>query len=404
VVAPERVLGLRLVGFGSYRASAHIGTQRPTAQRRQSTPHPSRTMGNSQSSIRGSQSSIRVTQSRNSGYFEDFEARRESEKSIGTSHDLARLSPEGGNYKRRRVLSAESQGDFGWFEDTESPALSRVLSSELHQPLHRALALLAPVSEPPMYVLESTLETQQLWYSTAGRRPQQPEQEREYFEKLWSKNFEQSEINHQHQHQHQQQHQQRGRGGVFIPTSPRPGRSQESPKADEALSIRVQQAREVREPPAESVHFRGNSPFSFSKTKTFHNGISSMTVQLPCYRVRRDDTNAGKLLCEYLVVVSGVGAVTFGVWKRHSDFAQLATKLTRIDEATLNSDNFDNSLLSWRCVLERKRWFKSLDPEYLSLKCFLLERFMHDLLFECPAPSVIHCFLGLQAEPVGSRQ
>lgn len=33
--------------------------------------------------------------------------------------------------------------------------------------------------------------------------------------------------------------------------------------------------------------------------------------------------------------------------------------------------------------------------DYLSLKCFLLERFMHDLLFESHSPSMISTFLDL---------
>lgn len=34
--------------------------------------------------------------------------------------------------------------------------------------------------------------------------------------------------------------------------------------------------------------------------------------------------------------------------------------------------------------------------DYLSLKCFLLERFMHDLLFESQNPQLINDFLGLE--------
>jgi hypothetical protein len=33
--------------------------------------------------------------------------------------------------------------------------------------------------------------------------------------------------------------------------------------------------------------------------------------------------------------------------------------------------------------------------EYLSLKCFLLERFMHDVVFESPVPNLVLDFLGL---------
>ena len=60
--------------------------------------------------------------------------------------------------------------------------------------LTRALSLPQSASTPPMYVLESTLATQQLWYMTAGRRPKQPAREREYFEQLWKENFEHSSV------------------------------------------------------------------------------------------------------------------------------------------------------------------------------------------------------------------
>lgn len=105
--------------------------------------------------------------------------------------------------KAKRFPSADSltPDEYGWFEDFESPSLHRAISSEFNiKTLHRALTLPAPVSEPPMYILESSLETQQLWYTTAGRRPPQPSKEREYFEKLWSKNFEASSIKYEEAH------------------------------------------------------------------------------------------------------------------------------------------------------------------------------------------------------------
>lgn len=67
-------------------------------------------------------------------------------------------------------------------------------------------------------------------------------------------------------------------------------------------------------------------------------------------------------------------------------------------ESTVNSDitnAYKNSLLSWQCVLQRKKWFRCLECDYLSLKCFLLERFIHDVLFESPSPKLISEFLGL---------
>ena len=89
--------------------------------------------------------------------------------------------------RRRRCVSSDSldsAADYGWFEDFESPVIRPALSDDFQQqPIERAMTLPAPVAEVPMYVLESSLETQQLWYKTAGRRPRQPSNEREYFER-----------------------------------------------------------------------------------------------------------------------------------------------------------------------------------------------------------------------------
>lgn len=86
-------------------------------------------------------------------------------------------------------------------------------------------------------------------------------------------------------------------------------------------------------------------------------------------------------------------------------------------EHSLNK-TYKNALLSWQCLLNRKRWFRCLDKvklapgsesyvshtlifssrsqDYISLKCFLLERFIQDLLFESSSPDLISDFLGLE--------
>lgn len=144
------------------------------------------------------------------------------------------------------------------------------------------------------------------------------------------------------------------------------------------------------------VMYRGKPPFSNSVSKSFAgHSISSMNIQLPYYRIVRDPN--GALFAEYLVTVSvgGRALVTFGIWKRHSEFEALAKHIAEVHLRAVKSQAFNNALLSWQCVLKHKRWFKSLDPEYLALKCFLLERFMQDLLFEAPSAGMIGDFLGL---------
>ena len=101
--------------------------------------------------------------------------------------------------RMRRAHSVDSTDEWGFFEDFEqSPLTNRIEKGEQveeeDQSIQRALSLPPPATAAPMYVLESTLATQQLWYSTAGLRPKQPPQEREYFENLWKRNFENSDV------------------------------------------------------------------------------------------------------------------------------------------------------------------------------------------------------------------
>lgn len=121
-----------------------------------------------------------------------------------------------------------------------------------------------------------------------------------------------------------------------------------------------------------------------------------MTIQMPCYRVVRDER--GSEFAEYLIIISlgGRSAVTFGIWKRHSDFNALAKVIVDLDAKAAQEHTFKNSLLSWQCVQRHKHWYKCLNAKYLELKCFLLERFMHDLLFEAHTSSLLSEFLGLQ--------
>lgn len=270
-------------------------------------------------------------------------------------------TPSPGIVKRKRHNSGESVSDYGWYEDmesTNSPYNSFTSDFGPHT-LNRALVLPAPASEPPMYILESSLETQQLWYATAGRRPPQPTQERQEIERLWSQNFEASAVKYE--------------------PSSRPSCN----------------GSEKTECPFE-VMYRGKSQFSNSVSKSFSSqSVPSMTIQLPYYRIVRDAN--GTLFAEYLIAVSvgGRGSVTFGVWKRHSEFDRLAKHIMEMDLRSTKPNTFKNTLVSWQCVVQRKRWFKSLDTEYLALKCFLIERFMQDLLFEAHSASLICDFLGL---------
>jgi hypothetical protein len=338
-------------------------------------------------------------------------------------------------------------------------------------------------------------------YKTAGRRPKQPPQEREYFEKIWSANFENSSIpyssssssasiavspshakisslhlserhlfpegnnntsqcniNSDHNcpsslsSEQQQKLQQQERSHLQSKTSPiNPPLTFDSTASASVRSISSSSAF-IPSPPQPSNHlhhhsdviptseiqgeilYRGKSPFSNAVSKSFFNEtITSITLQMPYYRVIRglnSSKNQG-IFAEFLIKITlcgGYGAVvplTFGIWKRHSDFTALASLIETLhnNSSSWSGDHsysseekssstvsrskgertsstkegpFKNALLSWQCLLQRKRWFRSLDKDYLSLKCFLLERFMHDLLFESTSSTIISKFLGLE--------
>jgi hypothetical protein len=291
---------------------------------------------------------------------------------------------------------------WGWFEDTD-PAIMHVLDGERDhaagggggvggdfstRELTRALSLPPPATEPPSYVLEASLATQHLWYSTAGQRPKQPAHEREYFERLWIKNFELSRVEYKENAPPKQTSSSAaisstaggggGGGGIGLSTNDEP------PLEKDFLG---------------EILFRGKGPFSNSVTKSFvDDRVASLTLQLPRFRIIR--TESGEVHAEFLCVVAMRGlqsVMTFGIWKRHSDFARLA-KLVQAIDLRSESRVYKNALLSWQCLLHRKRWFRCLDKDYLALKCFLLERFLHDVLFESQTSEMISAFLELDTK------
>jgi len=309
---------------------------------------------------------------------------------------------------RRRSLSLGTEAsvhtglsdDWGFFvENSEpptpnakSPAGSFDDADDGRRALTRALSLPPPVTQPPQYILESKLSTQQLWYSTAGKRPRQPTQERQYYESLWRKNFEVSCV--------------RPPSTTPLPSAP----SSSSGSSGRALAsgVDVVSSKGNGLPTQEEVPsckecdgeilFRGKGPFSNAVSKSFPDSddVAAMTLQIPRYRVTR--TPSGDVHAEFLVVVSvnSRSAVTFGLWRRHSDFTVLAAKVKGLDAASDRPNtSFKNTLLSWQCLVQRKRWFRCLDKDYLALKSFLLERFMHDLLFESHTPDIVMEFLDL---------
>jgi len=113
---------------------------------------------------------------------------------------------------------------------------------------------------------------------------------------------------------------------------------------------------------------------------------------------------------QYLVIFcEGTFRNTVGVWKRYSDFENLSRRvshgnetchtsfnpLTITDEGPQDAEILPNAITSWNLLKKRKRWYRCLDAGYLSLKSFLLERFLHDILFESSSPVILRDFVGV---------
>eukprot|EP00752_Nemacystus_decipiens_P018190 g16320.t1 len=253
-----------------------------------------------------------------------------------------------------RVGSSSQMSDgepWGWFDEME----------EVGGDGGGGVPTATPVTKPtPPYILTESLSTQRLWRETAGKRPRQPSEERQFFEQQWAKNFSDSEVDYS------------------------------EPLAETDAAAARKRARK-RTAPHSKVHYRANSPFGSAVSKSFQcdncGQITSIMVHIPKFQIIQTGSDVH---AEYLIVV-GLGTVTLGVWRRFSEFKRLATKLS----TSRRRDQFHNALCSWRCLRERQRWFRCLDVDYLILKTFLLERFLHDFIFESMSPNTVREFLGV---------
>lgn len=191
-------------------------------------------------------------------------------------YSFAAIAPASSLGGRKRSWSQGSEDAFGWFEDFDSPYLHRYNSGEHEDlPLKRSLSLPTPLSETPLYVLESSLPSQRLWYETAGKRPKQPEKERKYFEQLWKQNFDKSDIKYEN--------------GV------------EMKKEESKVSYRK---RTNSFDGDEETVYKGRGPFSNSVTKAFDHDSFSLTFSLQVPRFKILKLSNGEEHACFLVVIS----------------------------------------------------------------------------------------------------
>mmetsp|Transcript_19568 Transcript_19568/g.59245 ORF Transcript_19568/g.59245 Transcript_19568/m.59245 type:complete len:245 (-) Transcript_19568:619-1353(-) len=232
--------------------------------------------------------------------------------------------------------------EWGFFEETE-----RERETALHGDRGSYGMGSAPRHQTPGYILEEALVDQVLWHMTAGRRPKQPEDVKRIYEKLWEENFARSEVSY------------------------------------DSLSSKDSTERLGRDRHTIIVD-KATCPYGYAASKSFrcpHCGhIASVMIHVPRLRVVKD-LRTRRMHAEYLVIVHN-GELTFGVWRRHTDFQHFVNFLRRSQVWV----RFRKSFSRWRELRSKRKWYRCLDKEYLILKCFLLERFLQQVLAESKQP------------------
>jgi hypothetical protein len=180
-----------------------------------------------------------------------------------------------------------------------------------------------------------------------------------------------------------------------------------------------------------TVLVRGDNVFGTTVSKSFARAgsdygpptaVDTVNISIASYRVVQNKKHVK--YAQFLVIYrEGSIRDTVGVWKRYRDFEELANKVTQAHEQcslvkfannisplaitsdddhegnhdTTEAEHLPNAVTSWRLLKKRQRWYRCLDAGYLSLKVFLLERFLHDILFESSSPLLLREFVGVDS-------
>jgi len=294
----------------------------------------------------------------------------------------------------------------------------------------------------PMYVLEESPSCQTLWRDTAGTRPPQPIEERSFYESMWVQNFERSQVKY---------HMPADVLTATTPISLSPfadgnfanvgntGDTSYSVPADgegkysSATVPGVYGETRAKLGPYDHHHtvvnktvkdhqtgdeltvlVKGDNVFGTTVSKSFlTNGnmpgpVESVSISVGSYRVVESKKH-GKYAQFLVIFCAGTFRDTIGVWKRYSDFNKLSHQVTHGTESCTSvlagmgplsvtedpPEIMPNAMTSWSLVKKRKRWYRCLDAGYLSIKVFLLERFLHDILYESTSLDILRDFVGV---------
>ena len=290
--------------------------------------------------------------------------------------------------------------------------------------------------EAPTYVLEESPSSQNLWKQTAGHRPPQPMEERAFFEKMWAENFARSEVQYgvpveylvnsatvtaspAFVEEENTAGSDRMYSSLFSIATPSQRTARKEDVAEAILISRMNNLSDSAGPQLShsqrqlldkdtTVLLKGMNAFGTTVSKSFAqtggDGLISVTtvnISIASYRVVESKRH-GRYAQFHVIYREGNMRDTIGVWKRYRDFENLANKLaddcegcSMLHHHTIQREveHLPNAITSWRLMKKRKRWYRCLDAGYLSLKVFLLERFLHDVLFESSSPHLLRDFV-----------
>jgi hypothetical protein len=307
------------------------------------------------------------------------------------------------------------------------------------------LDLSAMAVTAPNYVLGESLSAQFLWKASAGQRPPQPYEERAFFEKMWAQNFARSQVNYGmpvevltaaspislNPYADGNFEGSCSDSHCYVNTVPQDTGANTTDVTEATLVNRMKGNpfnvltvvnKKVKGSAGEGdliVLIKGDNVFGTTVSKSFArttdmggiSGVDTVNISIASYRVVVN--NRHEKYAQFLVIYrDGSIRDTLGVWKRYRDFKELANKVTQANEGCalafanisplsitkeMDTEHLPNAITSWRLLKKRQRWYRCLDAGYLSLKVFLLERFLHDILFESSSPNLLRDFIGVQS-------
>ena len=190
------------------------------------------------------------------------------------------------------------------------------------------------ICQVPLWVSLETIDFQINWQNTSGKRPIQPNDERQYYEDLWMNN---SSIMKQ----------------LIID------------------KVNTHYDTNYTNGTAKDIYI---NEFSYLAIRNFYKGPYG--IQISHYRIVKDKGCIP--YAEYLLKFR-TPSYEYSSWNRYSKFKKFSNDL-------FSSKRFFYELVhtscSWNIMLENKSYFRNLNDYYLKKKCLLLERSLQDALFE----------------------